>query len=305
MAAAAGQHDPQKVGKEPENRDASGANASPVVSAVELPAGAIRREQANAREKRFLERVERRVANIDRIFHPPDKKFYSFRGARREFSDPYTLVAETLRRLGIFEPALLDQLPHNRVLRYSVGGGGWLRKKKPKVVLCAAVQSPVEDLARFGGTVTPLGRGAVQAVVEQYVKDSDTYYLIGVLSTVGWEDSLWETPPRGDNYAVLLIEETASGAWRVEHSLVPELAPIAAVFDPEDHDEKTARVYYWVTNHVELRIPGGHTDVERALEELRVDRATFDKALAQIAQEDSALKVETVGGREILKRDRY
>lgn len=306
MTSAAGQQGPGKTGRGEDSGNSHNNPSSDLkVQAVELPEGAVQREQATRREKRFLERFDKATDKIEQVYHPGEKRYYPFRGARRDFIDPYTLVAETLRRLGIFEPALLDQLPHNRVLRYSLGGGGWIRKKKPKVVVCAAVQSPVEDLARFGGTVTPLGRGAVRAVVDEYVRDSSTFHVLGILSTVGWDADVTAAIPRGDNYVVLLIEETETGAWRVQHSLPEELANLALAFDPEHLDEKVLRVATWIQNHMELRIPGGHTDVERAVETLQVERIVFDRGVEQVQQEDGALKVETVGGREILKRDRY
>lgn len=275
------------------------------VTPLEPPAQAVTPADARAREKLFLERFQRNFERLQQVYSPVDKKTYSVKGIVGMADDPYQRLAEVLRQNGLFDPSLLDSLPHNRSIRYEVPSGRFLRRKKPKFVLSAIARSPLGELARLGGVLHPQGRVTIQEVVAEHVRLPGVHHVLGVLSTVGWEEALRDQVPRGENYSVVLIEQSVTAGWRVDHSLPKELASLVALFDPEDLDEKVARTFYWAMEQPELKIPGGHLDLSRVSATLGITRAVLDRALEQIQREDSTLKVAQVGGREILKRDRY
>ncbi|MGE3165814.1 MAG: hypothetical protein AB7O52_12990 [Planctomycetota bacterium] len=289
------------MSQETSSRGSSGLRVTP----LQAPADATTPAAARTRERVFLERFQRNFERLTQVYSPVDRKTYPTKGVPGIADDPYPRLVEVLRHNGLFDPALLDALPHNRSLRYELPTGGWLRRAKPKVVVAATARSPLGELARLGGVLAPQGREPVQEFVNEQVRAPGAYHVLGVLSTVGWDEALWDQVPRGENYAVVLVEQRGGAGWRVEHSLPKELASILSLFDPEDLDEKVARTFYWVTQQPELKVPGGHLDVGRVSSLLGVTRSVLDLALQQIQREDSTLKVAQVGGREILKRDRY
>lgn len=285
----------------------SGETPSPQlnVTPVQPPEGAVTPSQARTRERLFLERFERNFARVEQVYSPLDKKFHSTRSVSPVADDPYQRVAEVLQKNGLFDATLLDTLPHNRSLRYEMPSSGFFGRKKPRVIVTATSRSPVGDLARLGGVLSPQGRTPIQEVVQDQTTGTEAYHVIGILSTVGWEEAVRERIPRGENYSLVLVEQMGAAGWRLDHSLPKDLESLLSVFDPEDLDEKVARTFYWVTQQPELKIPGGHLDLGRVGETLGITREVLDLALKQVQHEDASLKVAQVGGREILKRDRY
>jgi hypothetical protein len=170
-------------------------------------------------------------------------------------------------------------------------------------VIAAVALSPIEQLATVGGSARQLGEPDLARAIREQVRNRGAYHVIGVLSTVGWERAL--APPREDDLAVILVEPESGGGWRISHSLPEELAGLAVAFDPESLDEKVRRAFYRVIEHPELRIPGGHLEVEQFLGEIGLPREVLDLAMRQVTHEDSRLRIVTVAGRELLKRDRF
>lgn len=275
------------------------------VTPLQAPEGAVTRAEALTRERHFLERFERNFARLEKLHCPVDGKSYSTNGAAATADDPYRNVVEVLKARGLYDPSLLDCLPHDRSVRFEMPTGGLFRRKKPRLIVTAIASSPVGDLAQIGASLEAMTRESLQALIRDQVRESDAYHVLGVLATTGWAPEVFERIPRGQNYGVVLVERTSSGGWRLADSLPKELGNVVSVFDPEEFDEKVARAFYWIEQQAELKIPGGHLDLERVTTALEITRDVLDVALKQVSQEDEALKVTEVGGREILKRDRY
>lgn len=274
------------------------------VTPLEPPAGAVTRDLARIRELRFLERFERNVARLDRLQHPVERRSYALRGCKIEREDPYPRLVELLKRHGLHDTQLLDALPHERAARMEIPARGLLWRRAPRMVVAAAALSPLEALARHGAALDPLGREAVAEAVARHSRPG-AYLILGLLSTVGWEPALCAQVPRGELYSVVLVEQSAGGGWSLADSLPRELAALATVFDPEDLDERVGRVLAWLGTQPELRIPGGHLDLERVATRLGVSGTVLDRAVTQICKQDPTLGRASVGGREILKRDRF
>ncbi len=277
------------------------------VTPLDPPEGATSVSIAHRREELFLQRFERNLAKVTRIFQPIEKKAYSIKAVSLdpEVEDPYKNVVDVLKNHGIYDRELLERLPHNRSTRYTIPPPGLFGRKKPKLVVAGVVRSPIGDLARLGGVLEPMGRAELQEVVREQVRDDGAYHVLGVLSTVGWANELWEHVPRGENYALILTEQTPTSGWRLAHSLPKPLEELVSIFDPENLDEKVSRTFYWIIENPELSIPGGHVETSELLEMLGVTRDILETALKQVEQENPRLKIVKVGGREILKRDRY
>jgi hypothetical protein len=172
-------------------------------------------------------------------------------------------------------------------------------------VIAGVVKSPIEPLARLGGVLDPLGTSAVGAAIREHVGPDGVYHVLGILSTVGWEKSILERVPRGENYSVVLIEQADNGGWRLEHTLPKKLSNLLTVFDPEEFGEKVSRTFYRIIEDSKLKIPGGFVQVDQILEGMDVNEEVFSVALKQVEQEDPRIQLTKVKGRKILKRDRY
>ena len=279
----------------------------PRITPIDPPSGAIDVLSARRREEHFLERFDRNVQRLTKIYNPIERKNYSVRASALdpEIFDPYQRVVEILKGLEKYDRSLLENLPHDRSTRYGFPTGGLFGRKKPKIVVAGVVRSPIEKLADAGYALGPLNREALLEAVHDTVKDHETYYVVGVLSTVGWDPHLFDKPPRGENFSVVLIDPLPGSGWRVHDSLPPKLAELRAIFDPEEFGEKVSRTFYRIVEDEELAIPGGHLEVERLLAETGVDRHVLDAALEQIQLEDSRIQRTTIAGQELLKRDRY
>ena len=261
---------------------------------------------AREREEHFLQRFERNLLSIDRVYHPLDKKQYPLKASSLdpEVDDPYQNVVNILKEQGIYDRELLDRLPHDRSTRYTIPPRG-IFGRKPRFVIAGIVRSPIADLARSGGVVGSMSREALLSVVRDQVAAPGVYHVLGILSTVGWADEIWEHVPRGEEYALVLAAQSSHGGWRLAHSLPNKLEGLLDVFDPETLDEKVSRTFYWIVENPELQIPGGHIELERALCEVGVTQDVLKTALKQVEQENPRIKRVSIDGREILKRDRF
>jgi len=286
-------------------RRGSGVAVGASVTPLRLPEGAVDVDEARRREECFLRRFEQNLARFERIHSPLEKKSYAVRPGILDLQveDPYQRVLDLLKERGIYDRALLERLPHDRATRFTLPPPGLFGRRTPKLVLSAVAVSPIEQLATVGGSARRLGEPDLARVLGEQVRHRGAFHVIGVLSTVGWDRDL--SPPRREELAVVLVEQEAGGGWRVEHSLPKELAGLAVAFDPETLDEKVRRAFYRVIEHPELRIPGGHLEVERFLDEIALPREVLDLAMKQVTHEDSRLRIVTVSGRELLKRDRF
>ncbi|MFN0056880.1 MAG: hypothetical protein ACKVX7_00355 [Planctomycetota bacterium] len=284
-------------------RDSRGAAVTPLV----LPSSATTIQQARGHEQQFLERFQRSFARVKRVYSPLDKCHYTLAAADRvgEWTDPYPVVANLMKEARLYDSELLESLPHNRSLRFIVRTRSLLGRRKPRVAVVAASRSPLARLARTGGAIERLDAAELHQAIREQLRAPGVYHVLGLLSTVGWSHDVTQRVPRGEDFAVVLIEPAAPGGWKLYDSLPKPLGELRAVFEPEEHHEKVTRVLELLRQVPELRIPGGHVEIEALLNEFGVDDEVLDEALRLLSQEESRIKRVAVSGRPLLKRDRY
>lgn len=285
----------------------SNGERAPSVTPLALPEGAVDVDEARRREEQFLRRFEQNLSKFERIHSPAEKKTYAVRPGTLDpqIEDPYQRVVDLLKEKGLYDRSLLERLPHDRCTRFTLPPPGLFGRKSPKLVVSGVALSPIDQLASVGGAVRPLGEPDLARVIRDQVRHRGAYHVIGVLSTVGWDPELFRSPPHQEDLAVVLIERDEIGGWRLSHSLPKDLAGLAIAYDPETLDEKVRRAFYRVMEHPELKIPGGHVEVERFLEEIELPREVLDLAMKQVTHEDPRLKFVQVSERELIKRDRF
>ncbi len=303
LIAAEGVREGQTMKKSGSEFDRPGASVTP----LKLPEGAVDVDEARRREERFLRRFEQNLAKLERIYSPVERKSYTIRSGMLDpqVEDPYQRVVDLLKERGLYDRALLERLPHDRASRFTLPPPGLFGRRTPKLVIAGVAVSPIEQLATVGGSARKLSEPDLARVMREQLRHRGAFHVLGVLSTVGWEESLHRSPPHQEDLAIILVEEEADGGWRISHSLPKKLAGLAVIFDPETLDEKVRRTFYRVIEHPELKIPGGHIEVEAFLLEIELPREVLDLAMKNVTHEDSRLKIVTVSGRELLKRDRF
>ena len=277
------------------------------VTPLKLPEGAVSLDEARRREEQFLRRFEQDLLKLERIYSPLEKKSHTLKPGALDpqVEDPYQRVVDLLKEKGLYDRALLERLPHDRATRFSLPLPGMFGRKAPKLVIAGVAISPIEKLAAVGGAIQPLGEPDLARVIREQVRQRDAYHVLGVLSTVGWEAEVFRSPPQHENVTTILVQVDETGGWSVSHSLPKELQALAVAFDPETMEEKVRRVFYRVMEHPELKIPGGHVEVESFLEDVDLPRDILNLAMRQVSHEDSRLKIVAVSGRELIKRDRF
>ncbi|MCA8959545.1 MAG: MerR family transcriptional regulator [Planctomycetes bacterium] len=277
------------------------------VTPLSSPTGTLRVSPFRRLEEKYLDRFERSIATLSRVFDPLENRYHSVRehALDPEILDPYQKVVSTLKALGRYDRSLLEELPHDRATRYSFPCAGLLGRKKPKVIITAACRSPIEALARGESPSAPFGRDDLDEVIAEHCRPTSAFHVLGILATTSWEPGLIERPPRHERVGLVLIQPRPGGGWKIGDTLPKRLSELRSLFDPEQESEKVSRVYARLTEDPELRIPGGHLEVEPLIESLGVSREVLGKALDQVRADDPRLQLTRVAGKEILKRDRY
>jgi len=291
--------------REPDDREPGGRPTSGAPSEPER-AHEQRIERAREEEERFLRRFERNLEKLERIPSPLEKRSHVNRPGLIDLQvdDPYQRVVDVLKEVGLYDRELLERLPHDRGAHFSLPRGGLFGKKPPRLIVAALVASPIRDLATRGGGAGPLDARAVEERIRAHARPG-AFLVLGVHSTSGWQESVLRAPPRGERHAVVLVERSEQGAWRRAHSLPEPLQALLPVFDPETLEEKVQRAFYALLEDPELRIPGGHVEVESFLDRNGLTRDVLALAMKQVTQEDSRLRITEISGRELLKRDRF
>ena len=121
-------------------------------------------------------------------------------------------------------------------------------------------------------------------------------------TATGWSKKVAENPPRGDNWTVILVERGDGGGWRLHGSSEGE--EVFRIFDAEGEEEKVERCAAYLHNSSDLQIRGGFVFLKDVEDHLGISRAVVEQALLRIREDDPAVQLEQVDGREIIKRRR-
>jgi len=177
-----------------------------------------------------------------------------------------------------------------------------LGKARTRLVVGAGVLNPLEDFILKGYSRRKIDFSLLDRLIKSIVTKDDAFYFLGVLSTTGWEESLTDSPPRGDNWIAFLVERLPQGGWTIFGS--GEEDEYKWIFDPESMEEKVDRCAAFLRDCDELKVRGGFVFLKDVEETLGVPRAIVEKGLLRIREEDPAVQKEEVEGREIIKRSR-
>ncbi len=215
--------------------------------------------------------------------------------------DEGALRAMLARRHRI-DRALLKQLPTNRRIALHGYERRWWFGKRRTGVAIASVLSPLEHYAsEADGPAAPIDLGELVSHVRQLTGEAKLPQVIGVCSPSGFSDEVHSAQIDLPNVTLVLVEPRDGGGWRVIGKKEGLSEPVLALFDPEDANQKLARVREEIDRRGADILVGG-IDASSIAERLGVPDALVTQALRQVARDDPELRVTESEGQLLLYR---
>ncbi len=153
---------------------------------------------------------------------------------------------------------LLKTLPANRRLRLTGFERRLLFWKRRTGVAIASVLSPLSHYAKSSTEpAPPVGLGELVDHVRQLVGDAKTPQIIGVCSPSGFTDDAREGRIEMANVTVVLVEPYGVGGWRVSQAGEGADPRVLKIFDPENAEQKVARVQKYIEESSADLLTGG------------------------------------------------
>jgi len=267
-----------------------------------VPAGAMTPAIAKEMEDTFIRGFERGFRALRSIRHPVTGRRRATRASARDplISDEYLRVADVLKTCGRFDRDIFDRLPLDKATVYRIGRGS-----APPLVVAGVARSPIETFVRQGWSDARAGARDLDALIARFIPAPPAFAIIGVVSTTGWDPSLRERPPRGENWRLALAERGSDGGWSVWHDLDGPLRALAALYDPEPEEEKVERCAGRLLALPALMPRGALLDLEDIGRALGIDGTVSRKAVARAIDRDSTLRLVEIDGRQAVKRIRF
>ena len=292
--------------KEGTRRDVDREALRPLVTPVSLPEGAILMEKARALEELFIERFETKAGKLKKLGNPLDKKVYAASERERDHvkRNKAGYVIELMKRHKVYERELLDVLPLEETSELHVYTKPLFGRKDVKVSVAALALSPLEAFVTKKCATAKLGALDLERAVREVCMHDDVFYYVGILSTVGWEPGAGRHLPSAPNVLACLVENQGGTHWTIERRDDKRWNDVHRLFDPETDREKVERAKRYLTSHPELRLRGGFLVLKQAEEEVAVPGDLFRQAVDEVCADDAEVSLQTVGGKEIIKRRR-
>ena len=198
--------------------------------------------------------------------------------------------------------ALLKQLPTNRrIALHGYERRWWLGKRRTGVAI-ASVLTPLEHFAAGAQEpMPPTGLGDLVDHVRRLTGEGKLPQVIGVCSPSGFSGEVRDAQIDLPNVTLVLVEPRKGGGWQVTGKKEGLSEQVLALFDPEDANQKLARVRKEIERRGADLLVGG-IDASSIADRLGVPEALVTQALRQVARDDPELRVTESDGRLLLYR---
>jgi len=202
----------------------------------------------------------------------------------------------------IFDRERLKHMPANRrVCMHGYERRWWFGRRKTGVAI-AATLVPLKPLVSSpDGPAPPVELGELVDHVRKLVTDPKVPHVIGVCCPSGVADEVRNAKLDLPNVTLVVIEPKDEGGWRI--SAPGEELPdwVAAMFDPEDADEKVARVRLEVERRSADLLTGG-LSASSIANRLDLPQEMVNKALEGVSSADPELRTTRREGEVLLFR---
>lgn len=189
----------------------------------------------------MIEHVERLLGD-DRLRLDTKRGRRPVTSARRDIKkeDREVDLKRTMAQLGVYDRDLQARLPVGRELSVTLSNTRfWFFRSivGQMKVLCMA---PWEDLIEGKPTPRPIGYNEVKDALARLHSLHGVPQTVVLLSTSGFTKEAKDLVGRSGDRAVLLVEPDAAGGYTVHAP--PDLEGLAHVLDPEEDEDKLARI---------------------------------------------------------------
>jgi hypothetical protein len=266
----------------------------------------ITREEAKALEEDFHGRLRAKLGVLREIFNPMDRRVYFVDPSiRLREWDQGSEVKRIMLEAGVLDRAVRRHMPSNRTVRLDIGTRGLFSGFTPTVAVAGIAVSPLEDLATQGWTDAPVEFTPLQDAVKRAADRPKVFHFVGVYATTGFAEACLEQPPRSRNLTTFLVAKGPDTAWRVLNAEGHPWREAPALFDLETPAEKLDRCRRGIEEHPDLRLKGGHVQLDLLRRELGFPDEVFERALGRVLQESEGLQVKELDGIMIVQRPRF
>ena len=210
--------------------------------------------------------------------------------ATATLADGDLTVRETLARLGVYDPQVLDAMPGRRAVQFAFSRPSMLGLSRRTIArLRAQVLAPVEALVK-GGTAEPVTRAQVHAALQRYAQlprdQQPSAVVLG--SPVGFAPDAVMLAKTGGSPALILVTGRADGGWEVTLPPSVDGTPWAALFEFETPDARQARLNRYLEQHgTELASTG--LSVPDVAQQLGLPLDVADRLVRQACRLDPSL----------------
>ncbi|MCX7703511.1 MAG: hypothetical protein N2234_05365 [Planctomycetota bacterium] len=262
-------------------------------------------EEAQMLERRFLRGVLENIQKIESIYDPLSDALLPFRYDSDALmsGDRKRKVKQRMEELGVFEKEILSNIPYDPYLRYTVTEKSFL-SRGGSVVIHADCLSFWDDFIKSGESNTPINRLKVEELFLRVVEDADVFHYVAVFSPTGFDSDSKRNIPLREHTELTLVEKGEGTRWNLFFTSKSLARAIVALFDPESRQEKFQRLTNCLRECEELKVSGGFVVLDDFLAEQDIPFDIASVAIERFLASDSALKVEEIGGKKILKRRR-
>lgn len=200
----------------------------------------------------------------------------------------------------MYDRDLLKKLPHNRRLVVRGFDRRLVFWKKPTGVAIASVFTRMDEMLDQGAATPPMTLNELSAHLKAIAPNPKVPHLVGVCSTSGFTDDARNARHDYPNITLVLVEPRTGGGWRIT---APEDVPgfVHRLFDPEDSEQKLARVHREIEKRSTDLLTGGLSAAGVA-QDLDLPVAVVENAFREVARKEPELRVSGSAGERFLYR---
>ncbi len=266
----------------------------------------ISRQEARAREEDFISRLILKASETGAILNPVTSKECVIRKEEdSERWDSKRVVKDLMLKLDVLDRSLVKAMPLNQGVRIDAGSSGLFSGFKAQVSVVGQCLSPIEDFLKSDVSARKTPFSEVDRAVKAILDAKRDHHYVGIFSTTGFAGECLGNIPAGKGFSCALLEKGAGSEWTIHGGGSAEWRGAAGMFDFETRPEKVMRCAAALKSHPDLRLRGGHVQIERAKTELGFPADVFEEALAQIAGLSGEFVVRQFDGVKILQKSRF
>lgn len=269
-------------------------------------AAPLAREEARAMEEDFINRLIKKVAEAGNVVNPVTAKPCVFPADRQpERWDSRRKIKDLMVKHDLMDRTVMRTMPLDPGIRIDAGQSGLFSGFKPQVSVVGQCISPLEAFLTAAACSDRTQYPDLEACVKDITGTRRDYQYVGIFSPVGFSDECRRNVPSGKDFSCLLIEKPGGTEWATHGGSAAAWKAAEAMFSFETREEMVNRCLLALRGHPDLRLRGGHVQIDKVRIELGFRADVFDSALQSLVAEPSDFVVRQFDGVRIIQRSRF